>query len=735
MQTRLPLFLTILAVYSASSLAEQQCFSPVEPLSLNNQLSTGQIRVKAQSTMIQQDTVAQFSGKVEIENNTSRIMADSADVDRRTQSLTASGDVSYQDQQISVKSQGVSLNTRTNALLIEDTEYQLAAMTGRGKADTIALSQDAGIKLEEVSFSTCPEGHEDWRIQASTISLSPDQLRGEVSHARFYLGKVPVLYLPYFSFPVTDTRQSGLLYPEISSSSSTGLSFEQPYYWNIAENIDATIAPRLMSERGLQLKTELRYLTENQTGQFDLEYLANDRATGSKDDRYFYRFVHQGQLQKDWQISAEYNGLSDSNYIVDLGSDYYNRADTHLYRTLGLNYFSEQLDFNLQMRDFEILGDHANSYRALPEMKLNYALPLMQHLEFGLNSELAYFDNNSATSPQATRWHIAPSLRLPYQTAWGEFMAETTLLQTYYRQKNIANTQLSEQVSRTLGQARIYGALAFERTANWLLKDAVQTLEPKVQYLYTSYQDQTDIGLYDTTRLFTDFDGLFRAQKFTGLDRISDKNQVTMGLTTRILDANNQEQFSLSVGQIFFLSDIRVVAASEQGDRSALAAELNWKLGSKWYAHTEAQISSQTDKVDRSSVSLEYTSSRDRVAQINHRYVRELSGQEINQVGVTASWPINDKWHWVGRWYHDVTNHRTVESYVGVQYESCCWAIRISTQRHLSNRFDLNGAQSTNEFESGVALQFILKGLGGESRGRDMLTDGLFGYRQPYLLN
>jgi LPS-assembly protein len=235
--------------------------------------------------------------------------------------------------------------------------------------------------------------------------------------------------------------------------------------------------------------------------------------------------------------------------------------------------------------------------------------------------------------------------------------------------------------------------------------------------------------------LFTDFDGLFRAQKFTGLDRISDKNQVTMGLTTRILDANNQEQFSLSVGQIFFLSDIRVVAASEQGDRSALAAELNWKLGSKWYAHTEAQISSQTDKVDRSSVSLEYTSSRDRVAQINHRYVRELSGQEINQVGVTASWPINDKWHWVGRWYHDVTNHRTVESYVGVHYESCCWAIRISTQRHLSNRFDLNGAQSTNEFESGVALQFILKGLGGESRGRDMLTDGLFGYRQPYLLN
>jgi LPS-assembly protein len=735
MQTKLSSFWYFLALISANSLAQEFCFAPIAPIELDTALETGQIRVTAQQAMIQQDTLAEFKGKVEIDSENSKITANEARVDRNTQSLNASGQVTYHDKFIKVSSESVALNTSTNELLISDTTYQLTAMNGRGQANTIELSQNSGVSLNEVSFTTCPEGHEDWRIQASSITLSPDQSWGEVSHARFYIQDVPVLYLPYFAFPVTDARQSGLLYPMISSSTATGLSYEQPYYWNIAENMDATISPRLMSERGIQLKTEFRYLTVQHSGQVDVEYLANDIASDSEDARYFYRFVHQGTFLDNWQVSAEYNGLSDSNYIVDLGSDYYSRADTHLYQTLGVSYYNDQLDFSLQFRDFEILGEHANSYRALPEMKLNYESELAYGFEFGLASELAYFDNNTEFGPQASRLHIAPTIRYPYQTQWGEFLAETSVLQTYYRQDNIENTSLAKNVSRTLGQARLYGALAFERNANWLQKNAVQTLEPKVQYLYTSYQRQTDIGLYDTTRLFSDFDGLFRGQKFTGLDRISDKNQLTVGLTTRLLDDNNRERFALSFGQIFYLRDVQVAAALEQNDRSALAAELDWQIGSKWYAHTEAQISSVTDKVERSSLSLEYTSSKDRVAQINHRYVRELSGEEINQVGVTTSWPINHQWHWVGRWYHDVKSHRTVETYAGLQYESCCWAIRLVAQRHLSNRYDINGSQSTNEFESGIALQFILKGMGGKSTGRDMLTDGLFGYRRPYLLN
>jgi LPS-assembly protein len=735
MQINQFLLLSLLCSLSALANAQQICLAPVQAIDVETNLPEGQIQVKAVLAEIEQDTVADFQGKVEIISDGAKINADSARIDRKSQELRASGKVSYQDPQLMVKSKNVLLNTTTKKLVIEDTNYQLTSVNGRGMAEKIMISENGGIDLQEVSFSSCPVGEEDWRIQASSILIQPDEQRGEVKHARFYVKNVPILYLPYFSFPVTDERQTGLLFPKISSSSATGLSYEQPYYWNIAPNYDATISPRIMSNRGIQLKTEFRYLSERHSGQIDLEYLPNDRDTAALDDRYFYRFSHFGEFAKNWQVNAEINGLSDSNYIVDLGSDYYNRADTHLYQTVGLNYYSTQLDFSLQFRDFELLGDHPNSYRALPEMKLNYHSENDNLLEFSLDSELAYFDNNSPDSPTAIRAHIAPKISLPYQSQWGEFLAETSILHTYYKQDNIENTSLEEEVTRTIGQARLYGALEFERPGTWFGKTITQTLEPKVQYLFSSFQDQSNIGLYDTTRLFNDFSGLFRGQEFTGLDRISDKSQITVGLTSRVIDENNREQFKLSLGQIFYLKDNRVIAATKEADRSALAAELDWQIGTKWFVHTEAQLSTLTEKVERSSLALEYQLSDSKVVQINHRYVRELSNEEINQFGITASWPLAKNWHWVGRWYHDLNKHRTIESYGGVQYESCCWAMRLVAQRHLSNRFDINGIQSTNEFDSGIGFQFIFKGLGGSSSNRAMLKDGLFGYRQPYLLN
>jgi LPS-assembly protein len=706
--------------------AQELCFEPLAGPNLGNSLVEGQIQVKSQDSEIQQNTLAQFKGNVEITSTLALIKADEAVLNRQTQTLKATGNVSFQDENITVSSQNVQLNRLSNELLIEDSEYRLNTVQGHGKAEKIALGQQTGINLVESSFTTCPKDDEVWRIQASNIELTPNQARGIVKHARFYIKDIPVLYLPYFSFPVNDQRQSGILYPTIESNSSNGISIEQPVYWNIAPNYDLTFSPRLMTERGLQLKTEARYLSEQHTGQFNFEYLANDRDIDDNSDRYFYRFVHSGAIAKNWRVNADINGLSDDNYIVDLGSDYYNRADTHLYKTLGLSYFSQDLDLTAQFRDFEVLGDHQDSYRALPEIRLNYNTPLGLGTEFEVHSELAYFESDETNNPTATRFHIAPTLRYPFQNQWSEFLAEATVLHTRYIQDNIENSLLEKNVARTLGQAKIYGALAFERQANWFGQNAIQTFEPKIQYLYTSFEDQSNIGRYDTTRLFNDFAGLFRGQEFTGLDRISDNNQVTVGMTSRFIDSNNQERFKLSLGQIFYLKDNKVVDASKEDDRSALAAELDWQIGSKWYLHTQAQHSTITDKIERSSLSIEYQLAQNKIMQINHRYVRDLSAEEINQVGITASWPLAKNWQWVGRWYHDLGLNRTVESYAGVQYESCCWTVSLVAQRHLSNRFDDNGVQSTNEFESGFHVYFT---------SRNLLREGLFGYRRPYLLN
>ncbi|WP_246840587.1 LPS assembly protein LptD [Lacimicrobium sp. SS2-24] len=693
------------------------------------------ISVKAQEARIQQDKLAQFSGKVEIHSKQGTIQAQQALIDKSARQLKASGDIAFSDNQIYVTSDNMGLDLASGSLSLENTQYQMLGFVGRGQAENIAISNQTGIQLDGVSFTTCPAGQEDWLIKASSISLAPGEIWGEARNTRFYLAGVPVLYLPYFSFPVSEQRQTGLLFPTLSSSDRIGVGYEQPYYWNIAPNYDATLAPRLMSDRGLQLKTEFRYLSDEHQGQLNVEYLHDDRRSDLDDARYFYRFVHQGQLTQSWQISAEVNGLSDDNYIVDLGSEFYNRADTHLNQTLQLLYFSDDLNFSAQIRDFEIIGNHPNSYRAIPELRLDYHHDLGTLLDFRFDSELAHFENGDENSPSATRLHLAPTLSLPLHNSWGEFIAEGTLLQTFYRQSLPDNSSLEESVSRTLGRGRLYGAVNFERQIELFGDQMTQTLEPKMQYLYTSYEDQQHIGRYDTSRLLNDYVGLFRGQEFTGLDRISDSNQLTVGLTTRLLDDNESEQLRLSLGQIFYFGDSRLSDNEREEDRSALAAELDWRISSKWFVRSQIQLSSVNQRVERSNLSLDYKLAEDKLVQLNHRYVRDISGNEIDQVGVTASWPLSRQWHWVGRWYKDLSSNRTIESFTGIQYQSCCWALQFVAQRYLSNRFDALGEQSGDEFESGIALQFVFRGFGGKDSARSLLNEGLFGYRHPYFLN
>ena len=727
--------LTLPAWAQSDSAEDAACIVTPPPFDESRLLSKKQVKVISDSAEVLENQLASFAGNVDITTDSAVIHAEKAEVSDNGKSVSATGNVTYSDRQLSVSSDGLSVSSQTQTLNMQNTVYQLTGFVGHGAAEEIDISADDGISLKEVSFTTCPLGQEDWRLVASEISIEQGETMGEARHTRFYVGDVPVLYLPYFAFPVSNQRQSGLLFPLISSSTSTGIDYEQPYYWNIAPNYDMTISPRLMSNRGVQLKTEFRYLTENAKGNLFLEYLPNDTKLSSDDSRYFYRYQHQGTLGDSWMLNADLNGISDNNYIVDLGSDFYNRSDTTINRTLGVEYFSNHVDFSLYVRDFDTIGDYEDIYRALPEAKIQLRQPLGDMLALTVDSELAYFDNAQENNPTALRWHVAPTLSLPYQRYWGEMTAELTVLNTYYHQREIEGTQLEEEVNRTLTRGRLFSSLYLERNDNLLGNNMTVTLEPKIQYLYTSYEDQSNIGLYDTTALLNDVNGLFRGQEFTGLDRINDNNQITLGVTSRVIDDANREQFVVSLGQIFYLADTRITATTDDRNRSALAAELDWRFDDNWFVHSTVQIATDNDKVERSSMVLEYRRDNESLVQMSHRFVRDLSGETIDQLGISASWPIAKNWHWVGRSYRDLERDRSIENYFGVQYESCCWAVRLVAQRSLSNRYDALGQQNTNEFDSSIGLQFIFKGIGSARSNRDMLEDGMFGYRQPYVLN
>jgi LPS-assembly protein len=725
----------IVATSDTRSIIPITCKAPTfvyQPPTNNN----GDIIVKSESALLVKDELAVFEGNVSIVSPSSTITADSANILDNGREIKANGDVQYTDALLQVNSEAVEVNSTLKLLQMQQTNYKIAGINGRGGADLLSISQERGVTLEDVSFTTCPEGGEDWKIQASEISIKKGMPFGEAYNTRFYVGGVPIFYLPYFAFPITTERQTGFLFPQFGSSSATGLEWEQPFYWNIAPNMDATISTRLMTNRGLQLKTEFRYLSDNHSGELQLEYLANDNDLLNNEERYFYRYLHRGKLNENWSVSADISDLSDNNYIIDLGSDYYNQADTHLYRQAGVNYNSDALDFSVFVRDFTTIGLSTSNYRALPEAKLNYTSSVNNFLNVGVKSELAYFENDSLALPDALRFHIEPSISVPYQRAWGELLAQISVLHTYYKQDlKEQDLVLDEEVNRTLGQARLYGSLIFEKSQSVLGNAYTLTVEPKAQYLFTSFEEQGNIGLYDSTPLLTNFNNLFRGQEFTGLDRINDNNQVTVGATSRLIDSNNSEILVASVAQILYIQESRLIDGRREGKRSSVAAELDWQVNQNWLLHSDIQVGNQSNKIERSSLSTEYRLGEDKLIQINHRYIRELSNERIDQVGLTASWPIAKNWHWVGRYYRDLRRSRSIESFMGIEYESCCWALRLTVRRNLATRFNNNGLRDLNEFDSGIALQFVFKGMGNSNKKVDMLSQGLFGYRQPFVLN
>ena len=317
------------------------------------------------------------------------------------------------------------------------------------------------------------------------------------------------------------------------------------------------------------------------------------------------------------------------------------------------------------------------------------------------------------------------------------------MLYTYYQQDitQQSNSTIAKSVSRTVPKLRIYSRLNLEREYDWFGEDALQTFEPQIQYLYIPYRDQSMIGQYDSVRLQDDYYGLFRVNRYSGLDRINEANQLTVGWTSRFYDNVDNELFRFSLGQIFFLAN-----PTEQADiaddlsstESMLASELIWHWFEKWYFSSALQYDIDNDKLMKSSATLDYRASDKSLFQLNHRYSRSVSGLEIQQLGVLGTATIADNWQLVGSYYRDVTNHRMIDASIGLQYESCCWAVRLVARRQLLTDLELplDRFNQASQLDTSIGIQFVLKGFGDKAGFgvTDMLSNGIFSYRRPYLL-
>jgi LPS-assembly protein len=729
-----------------------QCY-PVQniPAAVHNlDKSDNRLRIDSDSASLVENQTASFAGNVTLSFADTLLTAPKAHFSHVEQSMSAEGGISYYNSMLKVSSSSFSAKMSENMVVLKDAEYRFLSQAGRGYAAELRAT-DQQVQLDQANFTTCPDGDNGWGITADKIQINADDGWGEAWNSVVKVKGIPVLYLPYMTYPVNNKRKTGVLFPNIGSSQKLGLAIEVPYYLNLAENYDLTLSPRYMSQRGTQLKSEFRYLTEQHRGSVHLEYLDNDQKKNREfGSRYLTNIQHLADFNDRWRASVDFTDVSDDAYFAELGSDISNQSDTQLYRQAGLSYYGELIRSDLRFQGFEILGNYQSSYAALPQLDFKAAKPvaIAGGLEFLWQGQYAHFQNDQQPIQSADRLHLEPMLRLPFYTPALELMFESSLLQTYYQQhprqqQQNATLSLDESVQRSIPKFRFNGKLNYERETDWFGESSLQTLEPQVQYLYIPYRDQNQIGLYDTTRLQDDYYGLFRENRYSGLDRINDANQLTIGWTTRLYDQQDTERFRFSMGQILFLSDPKPIeqklAQPIAATESIFAAEtlLHWQQ--RWYLNSGLQYDAETKRLVKSNVTLDYRADDKNIFQLNHRYSRDVSDNEIVQLGAHGTMPITAQWQAIASYYRDIEHDRMIEANVGLQYESCCWAIRIVARRQIETNLDLvtSNLNAPVKLDSGIALRFVLKGFG-DSAGfdvSDMLSSGIFGYRRPYLLN
>lgn len=748
------------SIYNTSFAAEEpvlvpfnaQCqIFPPTPVAMNltAQVNQQDIVIQSKKSTISKNSQTVFSGGVKLASGDKRIAAEEIVIDRTTSEIQTNGPTRYQDSKMTIDSGKLYANSETNKITMTDTQYRMNTTRGKGTAEKFEVTE-LGAKLTGSSFTTCLDDVPDWEFSASEINLSTEDNEGEAWNTVFRVKDIPVFYLPYFNFPLTNERKTGFLYPEISSSSNSGFKVGLPFYWNIAENLDATITPYHMSERGEQLTTEFRYLTDQQYGALNVEYLESDDALVNNDEsRYLLRYQHMGTFADNYRVYVDYSDLSDDNYLVDIGSQQFSKTDAYLWRIGELSYFGNNWHSTVKVQDFKVLGDNSDSYQTMPQLEFESYQPLgFYNSSFDFYGEYSRFEIDNELLPTADRFHFETGISVPYSSPGWFVNSDFKLMHTIYQQDNIEHVnnagefRLAEDVTRTLPKVRIHTGLNFDRETSLFVDNMVQTFEPQIQYLYIPDKQQNDIFVYDSASLQDDFDGIFRDRRFSSVDRIAEADQFSVGATSRILSEKNTELFRISVGRIFYLNNtnINFNDDGEREDSSALAADWFIQLARRWQLQGDIQYNTKINNTEKSQVSIDYTDNDRSIYQLSHRYIRNISGARIAQISALASIPLNRDWQFVGHVTNDLVRKRSLEGYAGLQYESCCWAIRVAYHRNINTNFDEEqfAEENRDEFDSGVMVQFVLKGLGGNQKPLavdDMLESGIFGYQRPYFLS
>ena len=636
--------------------------------------------------------------------------------------IVADGDLVYESSDLRIRGREGHFELASHLGRIAQGEYAFRHQPGRGSARLARMTSRHVTVLDDSNYTTCPPGNEDWLLRFSSLTLDREDGLGKARHARLYFKGVPILYTPYITFPIDDRRRTGFLTPNYRLSSEGGGELTLPFYLNLAANYDLTLRPRNLTRRGFMLGSEFRYLLPRGSGRIDLEYLPNDRIFHN--DRGLVEWQHFGQINPRLQLRVDYRQISDDHYLEELGNSLSSASLTHLPQQVQLLYSTPSWLIDTRIQSFQTIDasipKSARPYQTLPAIQIKSHLPLREnHLNLALAGSYTNFQRTDRVSGR--RLDLRPEIMLPLRSAAFQLDTRLALRHSRYWLNDLAPVE--RRPSRSLPQLSLDGRVYLERALDWRGQAFTQTLEPHLFYLYTPYRNQDDLPVFDAGRTDLSFSQLFRDNRFNGIDRVGDANQLTLALSSRLLERNTAREWGrIDIGQIVYFDDRRVTLPGqpvETASTSAITADAFVRIPGHMTLSSDARWEPRINKFDKGTVSLQYAPGRRRIVNLSYRYRLET----LAQTDLSFIWPLDRFWHVLGRWNRSLRHDQDLETLFGFEYDSCCWKLQFLRRRYVN---DSSGSVNKTWF-----VQLSLKGLTRlGNRIEEVLEHGILGYRR-----
>jgi len=705
------------------------------------------IEASARRTELEGATV-RLSGGVEITQGSREFASDEASIDRASRVGSFEGNIEVREPGVLLRGERADFFSPTGEAQLENSSFVLHEQHLRGEAGRLARDAEELIRIEDGELTFCAPGRDDWRLQTGQLTLDLDRGVATARDATLRAGRYPVFYAPWMSFPIDDRRRTGLLFPTFGSDSRGGLDLGAPIYFNLAPNYDLIYTPRLITERGINHEALGRYL-DPWNGEWALggSFIADDEQYArdfpdESSSRWLANVQHRGLYGGRWRSQIDYTRVSDIDLIRDLETSRLDsRRAVNLLQLGNLDYLGERWLVNFQAQQFQPLAEDIRSdYKKLPQITAQYR---QDGEPFSFNPiglvQYSNFDTDDPRRPIGQRLYAEAGVTYPMSWSWG-FLRSTAKYRLIEYRLDRQIEAFDERPGAGSALTSFDGGLFFERRTTLAGRDVVQTVEPRIFYLYSQFDDQAGNPDFDSAELTFNYNQLFRDTRFSGRDRLDDANQLAIGLTTRFLDASTgEESFNASFGQIVYFQNrrVRLDATDPELDRSSseLAGELNFYPNDRVSVRSNLQYDPSTSKMNAGNLIASYTEDGDKVFNVGYTFRRPVAlvgNQPVtDQFNVSTYFPINERWRLFMAWSYSLEAERSVEDMVGIEYDTCCWQLRLLHLRYFDTGRDrIPDFENPNlERQFTTQVQFKLKGLGGVGSGVErLLTDLIQGF-------